>query len=60
MTVVPLFVTRFKVEDITTSRMNEDQTVNTKLEKETMERLSGNNYDLTWFTVFKIVTWASF
>ena len=58
MTVVPLFVTRFKVEDIT--RMNEDQTVNTKLEKETMERLSGNYYDLTWFTVFKIVTWASF
>lgn len=47
MTVVPLFVTRFKVEDIATSRMNEDQTVNTKLEKETMERLSGNNYDLT-------------
>lgn len=60
MTVVPLFVTRFKVEDIATSRMNEDQTVNTKLEKETMERLSGNYYDLTWFTVFKIVTWASF
>ena len=58
MTVVPLFVTRFKVEDIT--RMNENQTVNTKLEKETMERLSGNYYDLTWFTVFKIVTWASF
>ena len=58
MTVVPLFVTRFKVEDNT--RMNENQTVNTKLEKETMERLSGNYYDLTWFTVFKIVTWASF
>lgn len=60
MTVVQLFVTRFKVEDITTSRMNEDQTVNTNLEKETMERLSGNYYDLTCFTVFKIVTWASF
>lgn len=56
MTVVQLFVTRFKVEDITTSRMNEDQTVNTNLEKETMERLSGNYYDLTCFTVFKIVT----